>query len=156
MEPLARAITWEAPEHHHQEKGGDWYLALAIIVISAAVAVALFDNMLFSLLIIVGGISMALVSGKKPSIIPYAVTVRGVRVNDRLYPFSTLRSYHIDEEDVNGPQLLVLSKHKLMPLLILPLPEDYIDDVEDILRDKLPEEFLEEPLLVKILENFGF
>jgi hypothetical protein len=156
MEPLARAITWEAPEHHHQEKGGDWYLALAIIVISAAVAVALFDNMLFSLLIIVGGISMALVSAKKPSIIPYAVTVRGVRVNDRLYPFSTLRSYHIDEEDINGPQLLVLSKHKLMPLLILPLPEDYIDDVEDILRDKLPEEFLEEPLLVKILENFGF
>ncbi len=156
MEPLARAITWEAPEHHHQEKGGDWYLALVIVIISIATAAALFDNLLFALLIVVGGASMALASARKPSIIPFAVTVRGIRISDRLYPYTTLRSYHIDEDDINGPQLLVMSKQRLMPLLILPLPDDYIDDVEDILQGKIKEEFLEEPLFMKILERFGF
>jgi len=155
MEP-ARAISWEAPEHNHSEKGKDWFLALAIMVISIAVAAYLFDNILLSLLVVVAGGTMALAATKKPSIIPFSVTVRGVRIDDRLYPYSTLHAYHIDEEHPDGPQLLVLSKQKLMPLLILPLPEDYIDDVEDILREKLTEELIEEPLFMILLEKFGF
>jgi len=156
MEPAARAITWEALEHSHQEKGGDWYFALAIIIISVVIAAALFDNTLFALLLGVAGVTMALAAARKPSIIPYAVTVRGVRIDDRLYPYSTLNSYHIDEEHHLGPQLLVLSKQRLMPLLILPIPEEYIDDIEDILAERLEEEMLEEPLFMMILERLGF
>ena len=55
MEPLARAITWEAPEHHYVEKGGDWYLAFFIVIAACAVAAVLFDNALFALLIGVAG-----------------------------------------------------------------------------------------------------
>ncbi|HMO77897.1 MAG TPA: hypothetical protein PKA42_00140 [Candidatus Paceibacterota bacterium] len=155
MEP-ARAISWEAPEHTHNEKGGDWYLALAILVISIAVAAYLFDNILFSLLVVVAGGAMALAATKKPSIIPFGVSVRGIRIDERLYPYSTLQAYHIDEDHPDGPQLLVLSKQKMMPILVLPLPEDYIDDVEDILREKLAEELIEEPLFMILLEKFGF
>lgn len=155
MEP-ARSISWEAPEHNHYEKGKDWYLALAILVISIAIAAYLFDNVLFSLLVVVAGAAMALAATKRPSIIPFAVTVRGIRIDDRLYPYSTLQAYNIDEDHPDGPRLLVLSKQKLMPLLILPLPEDYIDDVEDILKDKLAEELIEEPLFMILLEKFGF
>ena len=39
---------------------------------------------------------------------------------------------------------------KLMPLLILPLPEDYIDDVGDILRGW--QKKIEEPLFMILLE----
>lgn len=155
MEP-ARAISWEAPEHSHYEKGRDWFLALAILVISIAIAAYLFDNTLFSLLVVVAGGAVALSATRRPSIIPFAVTVRGIRIDDRLYPYGTLKSYHIDEDHPDGPQLLILSQQKLMPLLTMPLPEDYIDDVEDILREKLPEEFIEEPLFTIILEKLGF
>lgn len=156
MEPSARAITWEAPEHHHQEKGGDWFLALAIIMVALAIAAVLFGDTLFALLIGVAGGALAVSAAKRPSVIPFAITVRGIRIDDRLYPYTTLRAYHIDEEDENGPQLLVLTKKRFMPLLVLPLPAQYIDDVEDILRDKIAEKFLEEPLFMKLLEKFGF
>jgi len=156
MEPLARAITWEAPDHHHTEKGGDWFLALAVIVVALAIAAVLFDNTLFALLIGVAGGSLAVAAAKRPSVIPYAVTVRGIRVDDVLYPYSNLKAYHIDEEDTNGPQLLVLAKRRFMPLIVLPLPPEYIDDVEDILKDKITEQLLEEPLFTKLLEKFGF
>jgi len=99
---------------------------------------------------------MAVSAARRPAIIPYAVTVRGVRIEDRLYPFSTLESYHIDEEDPNGPQLLIKSDKKLMPLIVMPIPVDHIDDIEHILKEKLEEEELEEPFLVKVLELFGF
>ena len=156
MEPLARAITWEAPEHHHSEKGGDWFFVLAIIVIALAIAAVLFGNTLFALLIGIAGGALAVSAAKRPSVVPFAITVRGIRIDDQLYPYTTLNSYHIDEEDENGPQLLVLSKKRFMPLFVIPLPSEYIDDVEDILRDKLPESFLEEPLFMKLLEKFGF
>jgi hypothetical protein len=79
-----------------------------------------------------------------------------VRVADLLYPYTTLESYHIDEDDVRGPQLLIMSQKHFMPLLVLPIPEEYIDDIEEILSLRLPEEFLEEPLFTKLLELVGF
>jgi hypothetical protein len=156
MEPSARAITWEAPEHHQSEKGADWFLALAIIVGALVIAAILFSEALFALVLGLGGATLAISASRKPSVIPFAVTVRGIRIDDNLYPYSTLRAYHIDEEDEHGPQLLILSQKRFMPLLVLPLPPEYIDDVEELLVDKLEEKMLEEPLFMKVLEKFGF
>lgn len=156
MEPTLRSITWEAPQHHHVEKGNDWFFALAIIILALVIAAVLFDSVLFALLIGLSGGALAVSAAKRPAIIPYAITVRGIRIEDRLYPFSTLDSYHIDEEDPRGPQLLVKSEKRLMPLIVIPLPPDHVDEIEDILKEKLEEEELMEPFLVKVLELFGF
>lgn len=156
MEPTPRSITWEAPEHHHVEKGNDWFFALAIIIVALIIVAILFDDVLFALLIGLAGGALAVAGAKRPSIIPYAVTVRGVKIDDRLYPLPTLDSYCIDEEDPRGPQLLIKSNKKLMPLMVIPIPLAHIDDIDSILKEKLDEEELEESLFVKILELFGF
>jgi len=156
MEPALRSITWEAPQHHHVEKGNDWFFALAIIIIALVVAAVLFDSVLFALLIGLSGGALAVSAAKRPAIIPYAVTARGIRIEDRVYPYATLDSYHIDEEDPRGPQLLLKSEKKLMPLIVMPIPVDHVDEIEDLLREKLEEEELMEPFLVKVLELFGF
>jgi len=156
MEPSLRSITWEAPEHHHVEKGNDWFFALIIIVFALVIVAVLFNNPLFALLIGVSGLSLIISAAKKPSIIPFAVTLRGVRIDDRVYPFSTLESYRIEEEDIKGPQLLVKSAKLFMPLIVIPIPPDHIDDIDDILKQNLIEEDLEETAVVKILELFGF
>ena len=151
-----RAITWDAPEHHHIEKGSDWYWALGVLTVGAVVAALFFGNTLFALLLGLGGFVLGITAAREPATIEFAVTVRGIRMDDRLYPYSTLQSYHIDEDDPVGPQLLVRSERMFMPLLVLPIPEQYIDDIEDILREKLPEEELEEPFINKLLEFLGF
>ncbi len=156
MEPALRSITWEAPEHHHVEKGNDWYFALVIVVVALVIAAILFNNTLFALVIGLAGGALFVSAAKKPTIIPYAVTLRGIRIDDRIYPFSTLESYRIDEEDHRGPQLLIKSRKKLMPLMVMPIPVEHVDDIDDILKERLLEEDLEEPLIVKILELFGF
>jgi len=156
MEQTPRSIAWEAPEHHHVEKGNDWFFALAIIIVSFVVVAIMFDNTLFALLIGLAGGALAVSAAKRPSVIPYAVTVRGIKIEDHIYPFSVIDSYRIDEEDYRGPQLLVKVNKKLMPLIVMPIPRDHVDDIDAILKEKLTEEHLEEPLFVKILELFGF
>lgn len=156
MEPAVRAISWEAPQHHHVEKGNDWFFALAIIVVAFVVMAILLNNVMFALLLGIAGGVLAMSAAKRPAIVPYAVTVRGVKVEDELFPYSTLHSYHIDEEDHRGPQLLIRTLRRSVPLLVLPIPIDHVDDIEAMLREKLPEEMIQEPLFLKILELFGF
>jgi hypothetical protein len=151
-----RAVSWEAPEFYYTEKKADWYFALWIIVVSCTIAALFLGNILFALLSVIAGLALAVAAAKRPAIVPFAVTVRGVRVGNALYPFSHLESYHIDEDDPRGPQLFLLAKQKFMPLLSLPLPPEHIDDIESILRGRLPEEYLEESLGLKLLEYFGF
>lgn len=155
-EEVTRAVTWEAPEHHHIEKGSDWFWALGIVALCGAIAAFFFGNFLFAILILVGGAAMALAAAKRPSVIPFSVSTRGIRVGDKIFPYSTLEAYFIDEENPNGPQLLLRSKRLYMPLIIMPIPQEYVHEIEDLLVTRLPEEELEEPLANKILEMFGF
>ena len=151
-----RGITWEALEHDHGEKTSDWFWALGIVTAGATIASILFGNTLLGLVILISGAVMTILSMREPKVIPYAVTQRGIRIEDKLYPYSTLESYFIEEEDPKGPLLLVKSEKTLMPLLVMPIPDEYIDEIEIILAGRLPEEHLEEPLANKILDFFGF
>ena len=113
-------------------------------------------NTLFALLLLIGGTTIGIVANREPRIIPFAVNNRGVRVDDMLYPYSTLECFYIDEDHELGPQLLVRSNKFFMPLIVMPIPEEFIDEIEAILEPRLAEQHLEEPLAHKLLEIFGF
>jgi len=156
MDPLLQSITWEAPAHYHIEKKSDWFWALGILTFAGAFTAIILGNFLFGLLILIAGSVMALMANREPAIIPFAVTTRGVRIDETLYPYSTLSSYYIETERGVGPKLLIKSERLLMPLIVIPLPEDHLDEIESILEKKLPAEHLEEPLGQEILEFLGF
>ncbi len=149
------SVTWEAYDHYHEEKGSDWYWIVSIITISLTIVTIILGNILLGILIAVAGSVLMLVSTKQPEVVPYAVTTRGVRIAGRLYPYTTLESYFILEEDEAMPMLLVKSERWLMPLLTIPLPTEYLDEVEELLASRLPEEPMEEPIVHRFLELLG-
>ncbi len=151
-----RSISWDAPEHTHPHKGGDWYFALGIVTLAVIIAALLLDNLLFALLATLSGFSIAIVASQPARVIPYEISVRGVKVGNTQIPYATLRSYYINEDDPKGPQLLMLSQKALATMLVVPIPEDYIDEIEEILAERLPEEYIEEPFFNKLLELLGF
>ncbi len=156
MEESAHSVYWEAPEHNHIEKSHDWYWILGIIAIAGSVASMIFSNVLFGIVILLGAMAMIVTSHRKPRIIPFEVSVRGIRIGNTLYPYSTLQSFYLDEENIQGPQLIVKSKKLFVPLLILPIPENYMLEIEDIIALRLYEEHMEEPFSHRLLEFFGF
>lgn len=156
MAEVVQAITWEAPAHTHIEKGSDWFWALGLLAVAGAVGAFIFGDILFGMVILLGATVMVVFTLHEPDLQFFAVTTRGIRVGEELYPYATLESYYIDEDNVQGPQLIVKSERMLMPLILMPIPEEYIDDIEDILQTRLPEEHLEEPLAHRLLEFFGF
>lgn len=156
MAEQLRGVAWEALEHHHIEKKNDWFWITGIVIISVALASIFLGNVLLGVAIITGGSVMLILAARKPRTIAYAVTARGLRIDEMLYPYTTLESYFIDEDNIFGPELLVRSSKLFMPLLVLPLPEEYVNEIEDLIAERLPEEHLEEPFLNKLMEFFGF
>lgn len=156
MAEVTQAIVWEAPEHHHVDKSSDWFWVLGIIALCGAVAAFFLGNFLFALVVLLGAGVMALRAVKPPEIVTFMVGNKGVRAGEKLFTYSALESYFIDEEDEKGPQLLLKAKSMYSPLIVMPIPEEYLDEIEDILRERLPEEELQEPLGHKLLEMFGF
>ncbi len=156
MQDDPRIIAWEAPEHHHIDRTSDWFWAVGIIAVAASVVSILLDNVLFSIVILLGGATMILFGHKHPGMVYYEVSARGLRINDTFHPYDTLAEYGIDEEAPEGPILLVKSKHLFMQLIVIPLPYDIIDDVDFTLGQKLLETHIQEPFSHRLLEFFGF
>lgn len=156
MDGDVKSVSWEGESHHHSKKGSDWYWVVGIVTAAVAVAAVLLGNLLFGVLVIVAGVVTIIHANRPPQIQNFAVTTRGVAIEDKLYPYSTLDAYFIDEEDPLGPQLFVRSQKVLMPLLVLPIPEEYLQEIDELIAERLPEEFMEEPLAHKVLELIGF
>ena len=70
--------------------------------------------------------TMFITSHRMPRIIEFEVSERGIRIRDDLYPYATLESYYLDEENHYNPQLIAKSKKLFVPLLIIPIPDEYI------------------------------
>jgi hypothetical protein len=156
MSSEIRSIDWVAPAHYFIEKKADWYWALGILTVAGAITAVYLGNILFGLLILLSGLIMSLMANREPETIPFAVTTRGVQVDEVLYPYSTLESFYIETNNPQGPLLLLKSERTFMHLIVLPIPIDYIDEIESIIEQRLPQEHLEEPLGNKILELLGF
>ncbi|MCW9054818.1 MAG: hypothetical protein OQJ98_02445 [Candidatus Pacebacteria bacterium] len=151
------SISWQDFEHDHTEKSGDWFWALGIIALSGAITAILFENILFALLIFVGAFTIALLAAKKPDLMRFEIGRRGIVIDDTLYPFTTLESFWVEEdEEDDSPALIVKSQRFLMSYLVIPLRNTSPEQVRQMLLEKLDEEELHEPIAHRILEFFGF
>lgn len=150
-------ITWTAHEHTHFEKNSEWFWALGLIAVAGAVTALLFDNILFAIIILIISFVLAIFAAKKPEEVTFTLSQRGVRINDKLYPFKSLESFGIDEFNQNHhPKLILKPKQTLEQDIIITLDVVDSDEVHDFLLDFLPEDDHEEPASHKIMEWFGF
>ena len=156
MPEEVRAVAWDAFAHHYFERKNDWFWIMGIAIVTIATISVFFGNTLLGILILIGGTVMLILASRPPQIVAYSITQRGLRIDDKLYPYTTLESYDIDEDHELGPQLLLKSEKMFMPMIAAPIPEEYIDEIELIVGAKLPEAQLEEPFAHKLLEIFGF
>lgn len=148
-------IAWEAPEHHHTEKNSDWYWILGIVAVAGAVLAILFNNILFAFFILIGAFTAALHAERSPKIVRMGISQRGVIVEDKLYPFSSLESFWIEDHE-HHPEIIIKSAHFFMPFIILPIKDSDPDHIHSIMAQFLPEVEHHETALHKLMEHFGF
>ena len=134
-------LEWNAFEHEHIKKTSDWFWALGIIAIGGAATSIIFSNLLFAGVILIGAFVLGMHAAKRPKMVHFKVSSRGVVIDNIMHPYASLESFWVEdsEEDVK-PKLLVKSKKLLAPHIVIPIENISPDDVRDHLLEYLEEE----------------
>jgi hypothetical protein len=122
---MARAVffEWEANGYVFDEKSSDWYWALGIITVAAAVASVLFGNIILAILIVAGATTLSLSTLKRPRMHVFRITDEGVMVDENLYAYDTIVSFSVLEyiDPTKPPALSVRTHYLLAPHLLIPI-----------------------------------
>lgn len=149
------SLRWSAYEHEHIERGSDWFWALGVIAVSAALTSILFANILFAILILVAAGTISLIAQHPPELHEFEISEKGIRTGKAMHPYEKVLAFWIDE-DGDEPLLLVDTTAFMTANLVIPLGDISPDTVRALLSEHAEEVPMKEPLAHKILEFFGF
>ena len=152
---MDESLKWQAPEYHHYQRSKDWFWAVGIIVISIAALSFFFNNALFGILILLSAGILIFYTIREPQEIEYEINRRGIMVGKELYPYLTIESFWIETRGTE-PKIILKSKKAVMPYIIIPLHEDSVDEVANVLSQFIEEKELQEPASHKVMEYLGF
>ena len=153
----AQPLHFQTYEYEPKERSVDWFCAVGIITIAIAVTAIIFNNVLFSIVVVLAGFALSLYAARPPETIDIVINDIGVRIHEKLYPYRTLESYWIEEHQ-RVPKLFLKSQKLLMPYIIVNLNVDEAEahEIHEYLSHHLPEVFHGESMFEKILERLGF
>ncbi len=132
-------LAWRASEYIHHDKGIVWYLVLGGITIGAAALAFVFQQWLFGTLIVVMGITMTIFAHRPPREITYELSLEGIRVEDRLFPYNQFRSFTVEKEGAFYSLQLRPIKRFSMGVTIY-FAESEGEQIVDILAARMPME----------------
>lgn len=155
MPPQQIVLRWSAYEHEHIPRGSDWYWALGIVAVSAAITSILFNDILFAILILIAAGILGMLANVPPDLVRFEISDRGIRAGDTMHRFEEIVSFWVEEEGRDRPLLLVDTIKLMSPNLVIPLEDIDPNAVREILREHADEVPMKEPIAHKILEFFG-
>lgn len=154
-------IMWVAPEYEHHNHGADWYWAMGIITVSLAIAFVIVDNLLLSIIILLGMGTLLYYAKRGPRIIEFKISKSGILADKTLYSWKSLNSFFILEKeegtkDYHEPKIMLISKKPFMTHIIIPINEYILEEVHATLAHMLPEVPHTEPLAERVARKLGF
>ncbi len=148
-------ISWNAPEHFYVEKHPDWYWAVGIVTLTLAAVCFILGSIIPGIFVVVAAVALVLHASKPPRIVYHEVNDRGIIVDGVLYPFLTLDSFWVPNDEAI-PKLIVKSRKTFMPYIVLFIEEVDPEQVREIMLRYIAETEHHEPLLKHVLEWLGF
>ncbi len=149
-------ITWTIEEFTYREKGPDWFWALGVIAVASAAIAIIYHNILFAIFIILGAVILGVYANKRPELIDVAISDEGVSLRGFLYPFEKIKGFAVDEHDL-GNFLLIETSRFLVPIISIPLPVGLeADGLRALLKTKITEKTLTEPVSHRLMDHIGF
>lgn len=146
-----KEYEWDAVEFAHREKSTDWYWGLGIAILTGCILSLIAHNYLLAVLLMIGGILLSIYANDRPRSVHVELSARGIKMNDALYTYETLKSFWMYQDHQNHNRLIIVTGRPVMPERIVTLP-DTISPLE--LRNHLLK-FMEEketkPSIIDVL-----
>lgn len=148
------AIEWETLEYEPRERSSNWYWLIGFVALALMISAIVMKNFLLAILVLLGTFTLMLYAKRHPRIIQISVDRRGIRIRNSLFPYHTLRSFWLHDEENEPRKIIIRSEKLLMPHIHLPLADDLDHEaLRAFLLDFLPEE-PHQPTIVDVLAEY--
>ena len=84
-------VSWQVPEFTFHKKSADWFWAVGIITVALVVGAILIKNFLLGFLVAISGFSLLMHGAKRPNIVNFSISNRGIQIGDKIYLFENLK-----------------------------------------------------------------
>jgi len=132
-------LTWVALEFDYKKRSADWYWIAGAGIIAAALLATLTENIMFAIIILVGGFTYLTLASRKPQEVEVHISARGISVGKQLFPYANIAAFALDTEPPRRRIVLVsatgIVRHLYVPLgdespaLIREYLGEYLDEV---------------------------
>ena len=147
------AIEWTR-RHEPEPKSPDWYWVVGIVATAGIIIAFLFENLLLATIVGLGAVLLMLLSRTGPQEVSCRVDHQDFLVNDTVYPLHDMEAYHIDHK--HGELVLRFRTNDiLMPVVVVHIPEEYLEEIDLLMRSVVPRERVDETMTHRVLEIFG-
>jgi hypothetical protein len=148
-------LEWQALEYDPTEKSSDWFWTIGIAGGIGIVLAIIFKNFLFAIVLLLGTFTMMMYGARKPELITFSISSKGIRAKNDLYPFKNLLGFAIRSGE--GPDKLMIHSNRIfLPHIILPIEDIDPELIRERLSVMLPEEIFEETFIDLLVERLGF
>jgi hypothetical protein len=150
------ALSWQASEYVHHEKGVEWFLAL----IGVATALLLLDIVLirswtFGILIVVMAMAAIVVARRPPHVISYLLSSEGIQIDEKHFGFHDFRAFGVIQEGAFYSIRLIPVK-RFMPMVSVYFPTEMGEQIVDVFGSMLPMEQIKLDPIDKFVEKIRF
>ncbi len=140
VQPGKSSFSWTAVEFIEHERGTGWYMTLVGATALLAGLMFLIKDIFATGVMVVLGIILAIMAGRKPRQMQYELSGDGLRVGEKLYPYGDCRSFAILTEEGNVKSITMLPLKRIaLPVSAYFDPKDE-QHIIDAISDYLPYE----------------
>lgn len=111
-------VTWQAEEYSPTPKGTAWFWSVGIVAAGIAIAAAILQDYLLSVIAVIGGFTVMLVGNAPAPRHTYSVTDAGFRIGRETIPYEKITRFAISEDE---PRHLTLETQTLIGVIKAPL-----------------------------------
>lgn len=146
-------VRWQANESMNGEKSVAWFIVFTVVALALIAADIFFiKSYTFSALVVIMALSVVVLSKKPPRLINYSLTVEGLYVNEKIYPFNEFKSFGIIS-DGDKHLLSLIPIKRFSPSVSAYFPYEVGEKIVDILGVRLPMEKIKPDIIDQIVKK---
>ena len=151
-------FEWNGHEYAFEEKGPDWYWAVGIIAGAGIIASILFSNIILALVILAAAGTLALQAAKHPREHYFAITERGVVIDNNLYRYENMMHFSVLEyaDETMPPSLSIKTRNFLSPHILIPIVDHDPVEIYEFFVQHIPEGSHDESFFDRLIEMIKF
>lgn len=149
-------ISWRAAEFEFKEKTMEWYATIAVVAFVLLLFALWQKNFFFAIFTLLAGTFAALSGKRRPSVIDFSVSERGVNVGAKQYPFDQFSNFAVRTRTGHLDEIVLFQTNPISINPRLPIDAETLKSARMFFKNKLEEVDYQESLIDLIAERFGF